>query len=769
MVIKKLHMHNFGVYAGTNTFEFHGKKPVVLIGGMNGRGKTTFLEAVLLALYGASSFAYAEGHHSSYAQYLKNYVNREDGTNQSYIDLEFKVNPDDSETYLIHREWSAQGLRTGEQISATKNGEYSQFLTENWAMFIENILPSGLSSFFFFDGEKIAELAVESTSSQMKESIKALLGISVVDSLENDLRRILSKNIRLAQEGSDEHKLAELKSEKDAVEENLEKTDEEIANIQQQVDCETKALESKRAEYSSIGGDIVSQRQEMLHQKTVLTMQLDQINEDLITDASGDLPLALVQNLLWKIKGQAETAQNDKLNRLAIERINDFFEAYKAASSTDELDARQFVKFVSEQYPTSEAQSINLSDIATYQLRELLRQKLDADIIDAKKHLETRTDLQNKINEIEHYLAVEVDTQRLTELYSEISAAEKKIIELKAALRAAKEKRATLHGDVIRTTTAYNRFVEKYLKTLEVHDDGERIDKYIHQITSVLGEYRIRLQAQKIDVLAKTMTECYKRLADKKNLIEHIEMDENTLNLLYYNYDGNIVPKDSLSAGEKQLMVIALLWALGICSKKRLPVIIDTPLSRLDSNHRTALIKTYFPHASDQTIILSTDSEIDQHYYDLMKENVDDEYTFQEFKYHKWLFPGGVQMIVKQVKISNQSKERLSRLKGKTGIKNWNILCRWALCYSLSEHTVPTDLPIALDSNVEMSWYTFGGEYNELYEALVYAWCEEMGLPTDEDTVSKYFKLHLERGIAHLSGTNFIKSIDDLLRLGIEA
>ena len=384
MIITKLVLHNFGVYAGTNTFEFHGKKPVVLIGGMNGRGKTTFLEAVLLALYGASSFAYAEGHHSSYAQYLKNYVNREDGTNQSYIDLEFKVNPDDSETYLIHREWSAQGLRTGEQISATKNGEYSQFLTENWAMFIENILPSGLSSFFFFDGEKIAELAVESTSSQMKESIKALLGISVVDSLENDLRRILSKNIRLAQEGSDEHKLAELKSEKDAAEENLEKTDEEIANIQQQVDCETKALESKRAEYSSIGGDIVSQRQEMLHQKTVLTMQLDQINEDLITDASGDLPLALVQNLLWKIKGQAETAQNDKLNRLAIERINDFFEAYKAASSTDESDARQFVKFVSEQYPTSEAQSINLSDIATYQLRELLRQKLDADIIDAK-------------------------------------------------------------------------------------------------------------------------------------------------------------------------------------------------------------------------------------------------------------------------------------------------------------------------------------------------------------------------------------------------
>ena len=75
------------------------------------------------------------------------------------------------------------------------------------------------------------------------------------------------------------------------------------------------------------------------------------------------------------------------------------------------------------------------------------------------------------------------------------------------------------------------------------------------------------------------------------------------------------------------MMVIALLWSLAICSKKRLPVIIDTPLSRLDSIHRQALIKVYFPKASDQTIILSTDSEIDQTYYNMMKNNIGDEFT----------------------------------------------------------------------------------------------------------------------------------------------
>lgn len=70
-------------------------------------------------------------------------------------------------------------------------------------------------------------------------------------------------------------------------------------------------------------------------------------------------------------------------------------------------------------------------------------------------------------------------------------------------------------------------------------------------------------------------------------------------------------------------------------------------------------------------------------------------------------------MIMKQVRLSQQAKDQLSRLKGKTGIKNWNVLCRWALCYSLSEKTLPTDIPIIADSNLEMSWFTFGGEYYE--------------------------------------------------------
>lgn len=122
-------------------------------------------------------------------------------------------------------------------------------------------------------------------------------------------------------------------------------------------------------------------------------------------------------------------------------------------------------------------------------------------------------------------------------------------------------------------------------------------------------------------------------------------------------------------------------------------------------------------------------------------------------------------MIVKQIRLPNQSKERLSRLKGKTGIQNWNILCRWAFCFSLSEKSVPADNELPMDSNVEMSWMTFAGENYEIYEALIKARCMQDGLPIDEETLAKYFRLHLNRGISYLAGTNVIKSLEDLLGL----
>lgn len=122
-------------------------------------------------------------------------------------------------------------------------------------------------------------------------------------------------------------------------------------------------------------------------------------------------------------------------------------------------------------------------------------------------------------------------------------------------------------------------------------------------------------------------------------------------------------------------------------------------------------------------------------------------------------------MIMKQIKLSQQEKEKLIRLKAKTGIPHWNVLCRWALCYSLANPTIPHGPEIPSDSNVEMSWLTFGGDCHEIYDALLRQRCIEDGIETDSASLAHYFRLHLNRGINFLSSKNGPRNCPELLGL----
>lgn len=626
MIITKLTFHNFGVYAGNNVFEFESSKPVVLIGGMNGRGKTTFLEGVLLALYGANSFAYSESKYSSYGQYLRAFVNTADGSLETYVELEFKLENETDERYLIRRSWPGNGQRTRETIQVKKDGQDNTFLTDNWAMFIENILPSGLSSFFFFDGEKIAELAVENTNAQMKESIKTLLGISVLDLLDNDISRIVNRVGKRSNDQVHTKELKILRERKNQTEVALQIIDDRIAETAAQIEEARKKLEKAKVDYTSKGGDIVVQRQDLFTERTALVAKVEQGKETLIGVAASELPLLLVKDLLEDISVQAAKEHETKLLGYTVDKIHSMFETY--SDGGDSNSVRDFISYVENKAAEESTEIVyDISDQSFYQLTSLLGKGLMNAQGNMLQNMATCQKGIAKIDEIDSYLSVDIDEKVLSKIYKKIKTLEQEIIEHEASLEIAQKQRTGLNGDVMRATSEYNRFVENMLSNLESDDDNGRILKYAHHATQALTEYKIRLQKKKIGTLAETMTKCYKQLANKKNLISRIDMDAVTLDFVYLNADNQMVPKESLSAGEKQLMVISLLWALAICSKKKLPVIIDTPLSRMDSVHRVALIKTYFPNASDQTIILSTDSEIDKHYYEIMKDTVGDEFT----------------------------------------------------------------------------------------------------------------------------------------------
>lgn len=625
MIIKELTLHNFGVYASTNSFEFHGQKPVVLIGGMNGRGKTTFLEAVLLSLYGSNSFAYNESKYKTYGQYLKSFVNKQDGTMETYVDLEFEM---ELETYKIHREWSGAKQRVSEIIRVYKDGAYNHFLTNNWSMFIENILPSGLSNFFFFDGEKIAELAVEDTSTQMKESIKTLLGISVLDLLNADLGRIINRIAKTQVSNTEAKEIEELRGKKDRSVRALEAVDLEISELEARKTATLQSLEQKRQEYSAKGGNIVTQRQELFKKRAAVSSRRDALKEQLTVDAASELPFILVKELLQNIRENAEIEQDQSMLVASLKKMRALLPEYAKKNVDDQDSVCRFIDFIDSKMVTgADVVHCKLSDTSLFKLQVLLDEQLLSTklaVSDRKKKL---VKLQAEIDQLDSYMSVDIDEKAIAVIYRQIKELEQELIDIDVLLSKKADERRTRNGEVIATTTVFNRGVEAYLRRAELNDDGDRIVKYSHMATTILDEYKIRLQKDKIGIVAETMTACYKKLANKKNLIDRIEMDPVSLDLKYLNADGEEVNKASLSAGEKQLMVISLLWALAICSKKKLPVIIDTPLSRLDSAHRVSLIQTYFPQASEQTIILSTDSEIDRNYYTIMKDDIGDEFT----------------------------------------------------------------------------------------------------------------------------------------------
>ena len=122
-------------------------------------------------------------------------------------------------------------------------------------------------------------------------------------------------------------------------------------------------------------------------------------------------------------------------------------------------------------------------------------------------------------------------------------------------------------------------------------------------------------------------------------------------------------------------------------------------------------------------------------------------------------------MILRHIQLSQQEKDKLIRLKGKVNIKNWNVLCRWALCVSLADPSVPFGPDIPSDSNIEMSWQTFGGDHQEIYDAIFRQRCLMDDIEDKPEAIAKYFRLHLNRGINHLASKNGPHNAQELLAL----
>ncbi len=124
-------------------------------------------------------------------------------------------------------------------------------------------------------------------------------------------------------------------------------------------------------------------------------------------------------------------------------------------------------------------------------------------------------------------------------------------------------------------------------------------------------------------------------------------------------------------------------------------------------------------------------------------------------------------MSIEHIRVSQTARDQLVTLKRRTGITQWNVLCRWALCRSLAEPAPPPASKLVLDSNVEMSWRVFAGNHGDELLALVRYRCHLDQLPIDDETVAHQFRLHLHRGIGYLVGDPRVTNIAGLVSVGL--
>ena len=628
MIIRSIKLHNFGVYLNDNIFSFSSEKPIVLIGGMNGHGKTTFLEAILLGLYGSNSPSYKEKKRVTYNSYLKSYINRMSTEKAASIELNFDLNDHDS--YSVTRAWHTEGRTVKEDLYVKHNGTYDDFLTKNWSMFIENLVPNALSKFFFFDGEKIVEMAMDTNNVQVKESIKAMLGINVLDVLSSDLNKILRKLNAKAINKDILHEISNKKELKLSLSNELNDLKSQKEEVELQVYSQQEKIEKLHNKYTVSGGQAIEKRQSLMQQKANLETLLDTLNNLLVEASSTCIPLKMVESLLLEIKMEAVDEHTNSIMSEVIDLLKIRLDEYEQAniSSEEVVSINKFFNYI-EDGLEDKKQFYNLSNQAINQIEELVESKLAKEIEVAKDLIGKKNETIEELNRVNSYLEIDINKDELSNILKQIEKEENNLYSIQNKLGVLESNIANKETEFNRTSGELSKITESYLSEVEASDDSERKIKYIHMSLALVEKYKVRLQNQKVIGLASTITECYNKLANKQKLIRQIKIDPDTLDITYYTEEGHEIDKMSLSAGEKQLAVISTLWALAICSKNKLPVIIDTPLARLDSKHRESLVTNYFPFASEQTMILSTDSEIDHNYYDMMKDYIGDEYILK--------------------------------------------------------------------------------------------------------------------------------------------
>lgn len=635
MILDSIRLENFGAYGGINEAELTPleRKPVVLFGGMNGGGKTTLLDALLLVLYGPKAKVSNRSGRMAYDSYLRECIHRGvDAGEGASITLRFRRLMDGQTHYFeLERNWR-EGVRgIEESVRVARNGESDPILTEHWDEVVEAYLPVSISNLFFFDGEQIKDLAEGSNAAQiLGTAIRSLLGLDLVDRLEGDLKTFERRKKVEGLDAEAAKKLKQAELELRELDGQMEILALERGRLTNEAGCLAKEAKRKEDRFKAEGGDLFLKRKEYERELQQLEHRKTSFESELREVASGPLPLRLVEDLLEQVEAQvrreSEIRQNRVLVDALIERDETILQQLKAAKlNTQALkklrhffneDRSQRQENASEEL-IFDAEPELAPHIAHLRGRVLPKAfQASEDAITQIRHLEER------IARVEAELGRVPEGDAIAVFQIEMEAARKEHAAKMADIDAMDIRLETLNRRREEATRQLERFGEEDHVARIAEDDRQRMLKHSKRVRNTLDRFRTKVIARHVANMEALMLESFQKLLRKTDLVHGLKIDPETFEVTLQDRRGQVLPFDRLSAGERQLLATAMLWGLARASGRPIPTVIDTPLGRLDSAHRAHLVERYFPHASHQVLLLSTDEEIVNGYHQKLKPSI---------------------------------------------------------------------------------------------------------------------------------------------------
>lgn len=643
MHFSQIELYNYGIYKGLhslNLIDQTGNKNVTLIGGMNGRGKTTILDSIFLCLYGRKASEYITGKKEAYTKVLKDRINKSSEDKFTHIRLTVEMDDDENTIISIVRSWQLDGKKINFKLLVEKNGIEDAYLSENWEYYVEELIPFGIAKFFFFDNEKISQIADDDAFDKIKDSIKSVMGVTTIESLCAHIEKIRKeKNSNLKKSGNDA-----LSKESDELTQRIEECETKIRNLFAQKaalipesEKISDTLEQTEQAFWKKGGNLGLNHDDIIRDQHALKEQADSLKEEALTLASNPAtPLCLCKKLTISAYNKINSEETTRAKKYSLPIVSSLYEAllsqfsstYEESSDTYKALSKIVTSQLNElKQDASAEQTSVLTPLAKTLIEKFVSEDINSIQAKAAHIISENEKVITSLQQLEVHLsssAEKNDTIKLLNAIKDLQAQktqiESEVAKCEDAIRSAQYEKEQLEKQL-------NKVLLKIATDADTSDDNVRIIEYSTMTLEVMTEFVHRLQAQKVNQLEKNITSCFEFLAQKQAIITSISIDAETLDITLRDYNGGVLLKDQLSAGEKQMFAISILWGLALSSGYKLPVIIDTPMARLDSAHRTNFINKYLPNASSQVIVLSTDEEINGKYLEDIKEYVNTTYT----------------------------------------------------------------------------------------------------------------------------------------------